>query len=183
MTHAWLRLEADETVEWETHPRLMRAAPGVVASVVLAGVAVAGGTILDPLGYALVMLAPVPTVYVYLRVVNTRYVVSDRALYRKTGVVGIDLRTVERGRVQNTRSTQGVLGAAFGYGTVEVEVAGGADVRFAGVYDPVDVRRRIERIAGGGASAIPGSLEQWRAVREEVRAIRRALADHPKNAS
>jgi uncharacterized membrane protein YdbT with pleckstrin-like domain len=174
MTDEWLRLEAGETVRWEARPRLMRAAPGVLAGLAVAVVAVAGGVAVDPLALGLLLAAPLPAGYAYLRVVNTRYAVTDRALYRKQGVVGIDQRTVELGRVQNTRATQDVTGTLFGHGTVEIEVAGGRELRFADIHDPNDVRRRIERL-GGGTSAVPGTVDQWRAVRDELRAVRRSL--------
>ncbi|WP_254840200.1 PH domain-containing protein [Natronomonas marina] len=179
MTDEWLRLEAGETVEWETRPRLVRAAPGVLVGLAVAAAGIAGAVLVDQLAAVLVVLAPLPAVYAYLRVVNTRYVLTDRALYRKRGVVGIDLRTVELSRVQNTRSTQGVLGAAFGHGSVEIEVAGGRDLRFADIYDPNEVRRHIEEL-GGGTEAIPGTTDQWRAVLEELRAIRQSLDRQPK---
>lgn len=179
MSDEWLRLDPGETVQWETHPRLVRAAPGVLFALVVAAAGIAGGLLVDRLALVVLVLAPAPAVYAYLRVVNTRYVLTDRALYHKRGVVGIDLRTVELTRVQNTRSTQGVLGTAFGHGTVEIEVAGGRDLRFADVYDPKEVRRRIEGLAGG-TEAIPGTEAQWRAVRDELRAIRRAIERQPK---
>ena len=179
MTGEWFTPEPSETVQWEAQPRLMRAAPGVLFGLAVAVAAVAGGVLVDPLAAGLLLVAPLPAAYAYLRVVNTRYVLTDRALYRKRGVVGVDVRTVELGRVQNTRATQDVTGAVFGHGTAEVEVAGGRDLRFADIYDPNDVRRLIERLAGGAAT-IPGTVEQWRAVRDELRAIRRALERQPK---
>lgn len=179
MTSEWLRLEPGETVRWEAHPRLIRTAPAVLASLAIAVVAVAVAVLVDPLASGLLLAASTPAVYAYFRVVNTRYVVTDRALYHKRGLVGIELRTVELTRVQNTRSTQGVLGTAFGHGTVEIEVAGGRDLEFADVHEPVDIRRRIERLAGGTA-AIPGTVDQWRAVREELRAIREAIDGRPE---
>jgi uncharacterized membrane protein YdbT with pleckstrin-like domain len=182
MTPDWLRLEPDEAVHWETHPRLLRAAPGILAGLAVAVAAVAAGVALDPRALAGLLVAPLPAAYASLRVVTTRYVVTDRALYRKRGILGIDLRSIEQTRVQNTRTIQGVFGTAFGHGTVEVEVAGGPDLRFADVQDPNDVRRRIERL-GGGRRSVPGSVDQWRAVLAELRAIRRALEAQSRAAS
>lgn len=179
MTDDRLPVEPDESVEWEAHPRFMRAAPAVATSVALAGVVVWAAVVVDPVALAGLLLAPIPAVYGYLAVVNTRFVVTDRALYRVRGILGVDLRSVELDRVQNTRSARGVLGNHFGYGTVEVEVAGGADLQFYDVYDPDDVRRLVERLAGTRGD-IPGSIEQWLAVREELRAIRRHLEGQPK---
>jgi membrane protein YdbS with pleckstrin-like domain len=175
----WLALDPDEVVEWEAHPRYMRAAPAVLASVVIAALAVGGAVLVDPLALVAVPIAPLPGLYGYLQVVNTRFVVTNRAVYRKRGILGVDVRTVDLHRVQNTRSRRGVLGNAFGYGTVDLEVAGGPDLRFYDVYDPDDVRRLIERL-GGGEAAIPGTIEQWRAVRDELRAIRTHLEGQPK---
>jgi membrane protein YdbS with pleckstrin-like domain len=179
MTGDWLALDPGETVRWEAHPRYMRAAPAVAASLVIAVAAVGAAVTLDPRGLVGLLLAPLPSLYGYLRVVTTVFVVTDRALYRRRGVVGVEVRTVEHDRVQNTRSSRGVLGNVFGYGTVEVEVAGGRDLRFYDVYDPDDVRRLIERL-GGTRLEVPGSVEQWRAVRGELRAIRRLLEAHSK---
>jgi uncharacterized membrane protein YdbT with pleckstrin-like domain len=179
MTDAWLTLEPGEAVEWETHPRLMRAVPAILVSLALVAVAVVGAVIVDPLALAVLLVAPLPGGYAYLRVVNTRFVLTNRALYRKTGILGIDVRTVELDRVQNSKSSQGVLGTAFGYGTVTVDVAGGSDIRYFDIYDPDEVRADIERLAGG-TDDVPGTLEQWREVREELRAIRRLLDGQPK---
>lgn len=178
MTDDWLDLDPGESVEWDARPRLMRALPAVVVSVLLlAGLLWAALTVDTRLAIAVVVV-PLPAVYGYLRVVNTRFVVTNRAVYRKRGIAGIEVRTIELDRVQNTQSTQGVLGTAFGYGTVEIEVAGGPDLRLYDIYDPDDVRRLIEGL-GGTRRKIPGSVEQWRAVRAELRAIRRELEDQP----
>lgn len=179
MTDAWLTLEAGEAVEWEAHPRLMRAVPAILLSLALAAGAIGGAVLVDRLALAFLLVAPLPGAYAYLRVVNTRFVLTNRALYHKTGILGIDVRTVELDRVQNSKSSQGVLGTAFGYGTVTVDVAGGSDLRYFDVYDPDELRADIERLAGG-TDDVPGTLDQWEAVREELRAIRRLLDGQPK---
>jgi uncharacterized membrane protein YdbT with pleckstrin-like domain len=179
MTDAWLTPEPGETVEWEATPRLMRTLPAVLVSLALAVAAVGGAVLVDRLALAGLLVAPLPGAYAYLRVVNTRFVLTNRALYRKTGVLGVDVRTVELDRVQNSRSSQGILGTAFGYGSVTVDVAGGADLRYVDIYDPDEVRADIERLAAG-TEEIPGTIDQWREVREELRAIRRLLDGQPK---
>ncbi|WP_336136396.1 PH domain-containing protein [Natronomonas amylolytica] len=179
MTDAWLTPDPGETVAWEAHPRLMRAVPAILVSLALVATAVAGAVIVDRLALAVLLVAPLPGAYAYLRVVNTRFVLTNRALYRKTGILGLDVRTVELDRVQNSRSSQGILGTAFGYGTVTVDVAGGSDLRYFDIYDPDEVRADIERLAAG-SNEVPGTLAQWREVREELRAIRRLLDGQPK---
>lgn len=179
MTDDWLVLDPGETVEWTARPRLMRAAPAVVTSLVVAAVALGAAVTVERIALVALLVAAIPGLYGYLRVVNTRFVVTDRSVHRKRGIVGVDVRTVGLDRVQNTRSTRGVLGNVFGYGTVEIEVAGGSDLRFYDVYDPDDVRRLVERLSGARES-IPGTVEQWLAVRDELRAIRRLVDAQPK---
>jgi uncharacterized membrane protein YdbT with pleckstrin-like domain len=179
MTDAWLTPEPGETVEWEANPRLMRTLPAVLVSLALVVAAIGGAVLVDRLALAGLLAAPLPGAYAYLRVVNTRFVLTNRALYRKTGILGVDVRTVELDRVQNSKSSQGILGTAFGYGSVTVDVAGGADLRYFDVYDPDEVRADIERLAAG-SDDIPGTVGQWREVREELRAIRRLLDGQPK---
>ncbi|QLD85096.1 PH domain-containing protein [Natronomonas halophila] len=179
MTDAWLTPEPGETVEWEASPRLMRALPAFLISLALVVGAVGGAVVVDRLAVAGLFVAPLPGAYAYLRVVNTRFVLTNRALYRKTGILGVDVRTVELDRVQNSKSSQGILGTAFGYGSVTVDVAGGSDLRYFDIYDPDEVRADIERLAGG-SNEIPGTIEQWREVREELRAIRRLIDGQPK---
>lgn len=179
MSEEWLRLDPGEEIEWESRPRLLRAAPGVVASLALAVLAVGGATLGDPVALAALLLAPLPGAYAYLRVVNTRFVVTNRSLYRKRGLLGIDVRMVELEKIQNTRSKQGVFGTLFGHGTAEIEVAGGRDLRFYDVYDPDDVRRLVERL-GSARGTIPGTVAQWKMVREELREIQRLVENRPK---
>ncbi|MFQ3319583.1 MAG: putative membrane protein YdbT with pleckstrin-like domain [Natronomonas sp.] len=179
MTEAWLSLDPGEAIEWEAHPRLMRAAPAIAVSLAFVVAAVTGGVIVDGLALVLLVVAPLPGIYGYLRVINTQFVLTNRALHRKSGILGIDVRTVELDRVQNSTSSQGILGTAFGYGNVTVDVAGGSDLRLFDIYDPDEVRAEIERLAGR-SDDIPGTVEQWRAVREELRAIRHELHGQPK---
>jgi len=74
--------------------------------------------------------------------------------------------------VQNSAFSQDALGTLFGYGTVTLEVAGGDDIRFRRIEDPESVRRLVDRAT---VDEIPGSLEQWRAVLAELRALRRVV--------
>jgi hypothetical protein len=74
-------------------------------------------------------------------------------------------------KVQNSALSQGVAGSLLGYGTVTLEVAGGDDLAFRRIEDPAAVRPLVDR----ERDPIPGSVEQWRAVLAEVRALRRAV--------
>lgn len=181
-------LADDESALWTGRPRLSAAFPaGVVGLLVAAGglaLAVgpageAGGVGVAVAALAVVLGAAIPALSV-LSLVNTRYVLTDRAASVKTGIVGRRVVRARLSMVENTAYRQSVTGSLFGYGTVTIETAGG-DVAFRRVDDPRDVRGLVDAHTRGTSEddrvspAIPGSLDSWRAVREEVRLLRAAF--------
>ncbi|SEP24150.1 PH domain-containing protein [Halogranum amylolyticum] len=171
----WMARGDEEDVHWSGHPRVTTTLPAVVVGLALVAVGVVVAATQNRLLVAL--LVPVGlavAVGAYLRVVNTRYVVTDRALYRKTGVLSRRVERVSLSRVQNSSFTQGVLGSLFDYGTVSVEAAGGGSIAFADVDDPRALRTLIERQVGSDDD-IPGDVDQWTTVLGEVRRLRSAV--------
>ncbi|MFC6835103.1 PH domain-containing protein [Halomarina ordinaria] len=191
-TPDWLALDERETVLWRGGPRIQTVLPGVAVGVVLLALGVA----------ALLGVGPVPShpavtllalcvlvgglsipLAAYLVVRNTDYVVTDRGLYRKRGVLSRSVLSVGYETVQNATYAQGVTGTLFGYGTLTFDTAGstGEELSFRDVDDPSTVQslvsRRIGRVGEGDVpdGGLPGTTAEWRAVREEVRALRRAL--------
>lgn len=176
MTTAVVPVEPGETELWSGRPRLATVLPAAVLGVVIALVAIAAGTAAaEP---RLALLAPVglaAPAWKYLTVTHTAFVVTDRACYRKTGVLSRHVRRIGLARVQNSAYRQGLRGVVLGYGTVVVEAAGGGQIRFHAVREPREVRSLVDRRAG--TADLPGSLERWEAVLEEVRALRTTLVD------
>lgn len=194
---SWLSLEPGETLRWQGGPRVQTVVPSVVVGLALVGggLAALAGLLPRPLsgpGAAVAALAGLAIpVGSYLRVSNTDYVVTDRGLYRKRGVLSRSVLAVDYETVQNASYSRGVTGALFGYGTLSFDTAGGAgtELSFRNLDDPTAVQALVEdRLArvrrggrggqpgpGGSGSGVPGSTEQWEAVLEEVRALRRAV--------
>lgn len=170
----WMARGADETLVWTGRPRIQTILPAVAVGVVVLGGALAAAIVLDTplLGVVGIVGLAVP-LWSYARVTNTRFAVTDRALYRKTGVLSRNVQRVSLDRVQNSTFTQGLTGSVFDYGTVSVEAAGGGHIRFEDIDDPRTVRESIDRRLGD--DEIPGTTEQWSAVLDEVRALRAAL--------
>ena len=171
----WRRFDG-ETVVWEASPRTTRALPGIGISVALLvvvfwlAVSVSGWVLMA------VPVAAVPGLYHYLQVVTTSFVLTDVEITMKTGVLGRSVRRVEYSRVQNVGYSQGLTGSVFGYGTVDVEIAGGRDLHLYDVYDPTVPYEIVrERATERGSAEIPGSLETWTAIRDEVTALRKSL--------
>ena len=169
-----LSLADGERVLWDGHPRIMTVLPAVIAGfvVVVASVAVAV-RVGQPVLVLLALGGLAIPVWSYLHVANTRYVVTDRALYRKTGVLSRRVQRVSLSNVQNSQFSQGIRGSFLGYGSVAIEAAGGGSVRFGNIENPRDVRTLVDERAG--EDPIRGSVEQWRAILNEVQALRDAV--------
>lgn len=159
----WLSLDDGEEIVWTNGPDRRTLIPafaiGIPLSIVLIGVLIIVGE--------------------YLRVTNTHYVVTDNAVYKKTGVLSRDVKRIEHEKVQDISYSQSALGAFFGYGTVELTTAGGSGVEmaFKSVPDPRTVQQRIseqlKRHRGSGeAGANDDVLEE---ILAELRAIRSAV--------
>ncbi|ELY77087.1 PH domain-containing protein [Natrinema gari] len=163
---AWLSLDDDETVVWAGGPDRRTLIPAFVVGL--------------PLSIVLIGLVIIASEY--LRVTNTHYVVTNRALYQKTGVLSRDVKRIEHGKVQDISYSQSALGTHFGYGTVEVSTAGGSGVElaFKSVPDPKAVQQRIsdrikrERVDSGADRTKDDVLEE---ILTELRAIRAAVDD------
>ncbi|ELY84910.1 PH domain-containing protein [Natrialba taiwanensis] len=189
---AWLALAPDESVRWRGCPRIQTIYPWL--AVTLLGTLTLLAAVVSELvpwqGLLLVALLAVPTAWQYARLSRTVFVITTRRVAIRQGVLGRSVRTVSLEHIQNTTVTQGVAGRFVGHGTVSIDTAGGAPLAFWNVDDPSSVRRTLDRyrsrcrdrrLQNEAASrstrseSIPGTLAQWQAVREEVRAVRRAL--------
>ncbi|WP_323171351.1 PH domain-containing protein [Natrialba sp. PRR66] len=125
----WLTIDDDEELVWESGPDRRTLLP-----VVLIGI---------PLSIVLIGLVIIAAEY--LRVTNTQYVVTNRALYRKTGILSRDVKRIEHEKVQDSSYSQSALGTRLGYGTVEISTAGGSGVEmsFKSVPDPTGVQQLL----------------------------------------
>ncbi|MFC7077466.1 PH domain-containing protein [Haloarcula halophila] len=190
----WLPAAGDEHIVWQGRPRnrvvLQGLAVGVLTGAVVAAVAVelvASGTLSLVGGLAVgvpiaVLAVAVPTGAVWLWRRTTHYVLTERALYHRTGVLSVTVTELPLGKIQNTAYDLWMLGVVFGHGTVTVDTASseGAELTLRALDDPDDVHRQISAYLKrfqGGTDDLPGTLDQWRAVLRETRRIRRLTAD------
>ena len=189
----WAPAAGGETVVWQGQPRERVVYLGVAVGVVLALVALASVAVLASIstfstvlaaavGVPLAVLAfAVPAGGTWLWRWSTRYVLTDGALYHRTGVLSLTVTELQLGKIQNTSYSQGIFGTILGHGTVTVDTAGsrGAELALRQLDGPKAVHQRIAeqtgRAKGERETGIPGSLEAWKAVRAEVRRIRAAV--------
>ncbi|QLH80454.1 PH domain-containing protein [Halosimplex pelagicum] len=202
--HEWLSLDPDESVVWTGQPRVWRIVGTAAGAAVLSILALAGAVFvttqvaLDPAEFpvapglavwgvaALIVASQVATVaWAYLKVDHTDYVLTDRRIYLKTGVLSETVTSVGVDRVQNTTLRKDITGNLFDYGTVAVSTAGsgGADLAVSDLDDPeafrdalqAQVRAADERGAGeDGPAPTAGALDDAtvEALLEEARQLR-----------
>jgi uncharacterized membrane protein YdbT with pleckstrin-like domain len=170
-TLPWVSLDADESLSWHEQPHLATVAPAVVVGVAVAVVAV----VVPQIPWWAALLGVLPPAIQLWRVTAIEYAVTDRALYAKRGRRARRVTMVELDNVQDVSYRHSVFGGVFGYGTVEAEVAGGAEVTFAGVPEAQSASELVGRLVRRETDAIPGSIDQWQDVRDAVRAMRLAL--------
>ena len=161
----WLSLEPDEEVVWVGEPTTLRLVGTVVT-----------GVLLIPFLVGILVLLAVP--FSYLGIKHTDYVVTNRSLYVKQGILSTNIESVDLDRIQNTEFTQSFWGKQLGFGTIEVSTAGsaGADISFSDIEDARDVREQVstvQREFGGGRGGRDGTGGGERA----GRARRAASAD------
>jgi membrane protein YdbS with pleckstrin-like domain len=142
----WFSPDASETVVWHGKPRVRRIIPHVVGALFLVVVAVGGGIALSSSALpgtdlaatvvwgavGLAVLAAVGWVGIaYLQIQATDYVLTDRNVYKKTGVLSERVVRVGIDRIQNTTLRKDLTGNLFDYGTVLLTTAGGGGTALA----------------------------------------------------
>lgn len=176
MTADVVPLDPDEETVWSGRPRLATVLPEAGVGLVVVAASIGATIAFEEPTLALVGLAGlIPPVRKVLVVTNMAFLVTDRACYRKTGVLSRQVRRIGFDRVQNSAFRQSFRGSLLGYGTVVIEAAGGGRVRFDAVEDPQAVRSLVDSRVG--RVEIPGSVARWETILEEVRALRAALVE------
>ena len=167
MDLGWLTLEDGESIRWASTPHRYSLVPAFVIGIPL----------------SLVLIGIPIVVASYLQYTNTNYVVTNRGLYSKRGILSRDVQQIGFDKVQNISYSQSALGSSFGYGSVDVSTAGGSGVelQFRSIPDPASVQELIageidDRKRGESGSA-PDSEAVLDDILGELRAIRRAVTD------
>jgi hypothetical protein len=194
----WLSLDADETVVWSGAPRIRRVLPTAAVAALWIALLALGvtlgpqsvptsalpGTLLAVGAVLLALPAVAAVVGSYLRTTHVEYVLTDRGLYRKAGVVSTRVSRVDLSAVERTSLSKGVWGNVFDYGTISISTAGsdGVDLRFTDLDDPNPVRTEIRRLIGadrirrGADAGAPIDAATADALLDEFGALRAAAA-------
>jgi uncharacterized membrane protein YdbT with pleckstrin-like domain len=143
-------LEPGEQTIFEGHPSWRSILGFYVKGLLLTAVAVviavlaADTEVAVAVGVAVLLLVLVGG---WLKRIFTTYVITDRRLYIKRGIVARREQQTQLDRVQNVNTSQSVLQRMLAVGTVDFDTAAGDDYdfSFAGVASPQDVVAAVHR--------------------------------------
>ncbi|NLV14388.1 PH domain-containing protein [Haloarcula argentinensis] len=167
----WLTLEDDESIQWASTPHKYSLVPALIIGIPL----------------SLVLIGIPILVSSYLQYTNTNYVVTNRGLYSKRGILSRDVQQIGFDKIQNISYSQSALGSSFGYGSVDISTAGGSGVelKFRSIPDPASVQELIARevddrqqSTGDAGADTNDVLDE---ILHELQAIRQELADNDGN--
>lgn len=101
-------------------------------------------------------------VCIVIAVISTEYVITDRRISSRFGLVGRKTNEASFERIQDTEFVQGWGGRLLDYGNVGVRTAGtkGSEINFTGVSEPKWIQRMIRDMIG--------RAEEDREVRERI---------------
>lgn len=171
----WLTLDDDEEILWE----------GGISQKSMYGAYAVGVPLIPLLGLGLVIIAAS-----YLQVRHTDYVITNKGVYKKTGILSRSVTEIEYEKVQNTSFSSGAVGRYFGYGDVSISTAGGSGVEMElrAVEDPQSVQKRLSRLVKRAQGTEPEDeraekVDVLDEILDELRAIRQSLDAEPPDAS
>jgi uncharacterized membrane protein YdbT with pleckstrin-like domain len=152
-----LRMNPGEQVIFEGHPS-WRSILGfyIKGLLVTAGIALVVALVTmvldDEVDKGLVTIVAVAGVAItilagFIKRIATDYVITDRRLHIKRGIVSRDIKETRLVRVQNVNYSQSVLQRALQIGDVDFDTAAGDDYNFVfeGVAQPEDVVHQVDR--------------------------------------
>ncbi|CCC40352.1 PH domain-containing protein [Haloquadratum walsbyi] len=163
----WLTLEDGESIEWVNTPHRYSIIPAFVIGIPLS-----------------LLLIGIPIVVSsYLQYTNTNYVVTNRGLYSKRGILSMNVQQIGFEKVQNTSYSQSVLGSSLGYGSVDISTAGGSGVelQFRNIPNPASVQELVAKEVDSRQHGEPDSASDANEVLDEIltelRTIRSVVTD------
>lgn len=163
----WLSVDDDESIRWASTPHKYSVVPGLVVGI--------------PLAFVLIGIPII--VASYLQYTNTNYVVTNKAIYSKRGILSRDVKQIGFDKVQNISYSQSAVGSSLGYGSVDVSTAGGSGVelKLRSIPEPAAVQEliatEIDSRQQGDSDREAGTDEVLEEILGELRAIRSAVTD------
>ena len=124
----------DEEIKWTGNPKIESEVPSIIVGLLL----------LPFIGIGVLFL-----IGVYTKINYTTYAITDKALYKKKGMLSDKTKRVPLSKIQNTEYSRSFIEKQFGYGTVEISSAGssGKELSFSAVTDPKKTQELINELS------------------------------------
>jgi uncharacterized membrane protein YdbT with pleckstrin-like domain len=154
-------LHAGENVIYEGHPSWRSTFGFYFLGLVIVAAAVAIGILADKSGIGLAaagIILVVVLIVGWLRRITTRYLITNRRLQIRRGILAKHVEETRIDRVVDVTVHQGVLDRILQIGAVDFDNASaqqGDLFRFTGVGSPERVVRAIDRVHEETAAAVP----------------------------
>ena len=152
-----LRMNPGEQVLFEGHPSWRSIIGFYIKGILItAAIALLVGLVTmvidDEVNRGLVTIVAVAGVAItvlvgFIKRIATDYVITDRRLHIKRGIISRDIKETRLVRVQNVNYSQSALQRALQIGDVDFDTAAGDDYNFvfAGVAQPEEVVHQVDR--------------------------------------
>ena len=150
-----------ETLVWRGHPSWRAMLLFYVKWTIISLIPVVVWAILDTAGvdvgptvFAILTVVGLVLTFAvgWIKRVTTRYIVTNRRISIRTGLVSRNERTTHVDRVQNVHMSQGLFHRMLGIGNVDWDTAGtdapDADFTFRGIDDPSRLVHLVDRYYG-----------------------------------
>jgi len=156
-------LQPGENVIYEGHPSwrsiLGFYLKGIVGSVVIAAIAAGVTKVADDevskglVGLILALGVAITILVGFIRRISTTYTITDQRLNIKRGIVSRQVQETRLQRVQNVNFNQSAFQRIMQIGDVDFDTAGtdDSDFTFAGVDEPADVVKQVDRASHASA--------------------------------
>jgi uncharacterized membrane protein YdbT with pleckstrin-like domain len=137
MPISWLNLLEDEHTIWRDNPSKLMLLPAITLGLLLTFVYVAiivrglipGDTTTDILRSAIIFpLAYLPLALTELRRRNIEYVITNKRVAKKTGIISRHGDPINASNIQNIKYTQGVVDRLLDVGELQVMTSGRGDI-------------------------------------------------------
>jgi len=80
---------------------------------------------------------------------STEFAVTNRRVIAKTGFIRRHTLEMLLSKIESVSVNQNVLGRILNFGTVIITGTGGTKENFKGIFDPIQVRKKIDQIIEG----------------------------------
>jgi uncharacterized membrane protein YdbT with pleckstrin-like domain len=132
----------------------------VIAAFLAAGITRISGDDVDAGVVTLVAVIGVAIIVVagFIKRIATDYMITNRRLHIKRGIISRDIQETRLERVQNVNYSQSIIQRALQIGDVDFDTAAGDDYNFifAGVAQPEKVVERVDRATSSAAAGSQG---------------------------